>query len=81
MSNPSHLNSIRSVVQEMFGKEARLVKAVKTEDGWNVEAEVVEESEHMKKIGIPRPVYDKNVYEIELDKDFAMISYTRKEGG
>ena len=60
------------------GKEGDIVKATKTDDGWEVEIEVVEQSAYMKKIGISKPVYDKNVYRVLLDRNFELVSYERK---
>ena len=65
-------------IKEKFGKEGSIVKAVKNENGWEVEIEVVEQSEYMKRIGIPKPVYDKNIYRVILDHNFDLISYERK---
>ncbi len=65
-------------MKEMLGKEGDIVKATKTDDGWEVEIEVVEQSEYMKRIGISKPVYDKNVYRVLLDRNFELVSYERK---
>ena len=65
-------------LRDMLGKEGDIVKANKTDKGWEVEVEVVEQSEYMKKIGISKPVYDKNVYRVVLDQNFDIISYERK---
>lgn len=65
-------------MKEMLGKEGDIVKATKTDDGWEVEIEVVEQSEYMKRIGIPKPVYDRNIYQIILDRNFELVSYERK---
>ncbi len=65
-------------IKETLGKEGDIVKAVKTEGGWDIEIEVVEQSEYMKKIGILKPVYDRNVYHVILDQNFEMVSYERK---
>jgi hypothetical protein len=65
-------------MKEMLGKEGSVVKANKTDKGWEVEVEVVEQSEYMKRIGIPKPVYDKNVYRVILDQNFELVSYERK---
>ena len=65
-------------MKEMLGKEGSVVKADKTDKGWEVEVEVVEQSEYMKRIGIPKPVYDKNVYRVILDQNFELVSYERK---
>lgn len=66
-------------IKDTLGEEGRVIKAVKTADGgWEVEVEVIEQSEYMKRIGIPKPVYDKNVYQVIMDKDFNVNSYERK---
>lgn len=65
-------------IREMLGKEGNVVKADKTDKGWEVEVEVIEQSEYMKRIGIPKPVYDKNVYRVILDQSFELVSYERK---
>ncbi|MEK7083201.1 MAG: gas vesicle protein GvpO [Patescibacteria group bacterium] len=65
-------------MKEMLGKEGDIVKATKMDDGWEVEIEVVEQSEYMKRIGIPKPVYDRNIYRVTLDRNFELVSYERK---
>ena len=65
-------------IKDTLGKEGDIVKATKTKDGWDVEVEVIEQSEYMKRIGIPKPVYDKNVYRVVLDQNFGFVSYERK---
>ncbi|MBI2633272.1 MAG: gas vesicle protein [Parcubacteria group bacterium] len=65
-------------IKETLGKEGSIVKANKIDKGWEVEVEVVEQSEYMKRIGILKPVYDKNVYRVTLDQDGEMVSYERK---
>lgn len=65
-------------LRDMLGKEGDIIKADKTDKGWIVEVEVIEQSEYMKKIGIPKPVYDKNVYRVILDQNFELVSYERK---
>ncbi|KKS38462.1 MAG: hypothetical protein A3G49_05065 [Candidatus Sungbacteria bacterium RIFCSPLOWO2_12_FULL_41_11] len=65
-------------IKEMLGKEGHVIKANKTNEGWEVEVEVIEQSEYMKKIGISKPVYDKNIYRVILDQNFDLVSYERK---
>ncbi len=65
-------------LKEILGEEGDIVKATKKDDGWEVEIEVVEQSEYMKRIGISKPVYDKNVYRVLLDRNFDLVSYERK---
>lgn len=67
-----------SAIKEILNKEGEVIKATKTDSGWEIEFEVVEQSEYMKKIGIPKPVYDKNIYYVILDHNFNLLSYERK---
>lgn len=67
-----------SKAKELLGKEGKIVKAEKTDSGWEIELEVVEQSEYMKKIGIPKPVYDRDIYLVVLDRDFNLLSYERQ---
>mgnify|MGYP001581566677 CR=1 FL=1 len=65
-------------MKEVLGKEGNMTKAMKRDDGWEMEMEVVEQSEFMKKIGIAKPVYDKNIYRVILDRNFELVSYERR---
>ena len=67
-----------SIIKEILGKEGEIIKAEKTDGGWEVEIEVVEQSEYMKRIGISKPVYDRNIYHVVLDQNFNLLSYERK---
>jgi len=64
-------------IKKLLGKEGKIIKLNKTNQGWEIEIEVIEVSEHMKKIGIPTPVYDKDIYQVILDQDFEVIHYER----
>lgn len=75
---PKGIAKAVAFLRDMLGKEGDIVKADKTDKGWVVEVEVIEQSEYMKKIGIPKPVYDKNVYRVILDQNFELVSYERK---
>lgn len=65
-------------LKDEFGKEGgEVIKAAKLNDGsWDIELEVVEQSEFIKKIG--KRVYDKNIYALKLDKSYNVVSYGRK---
>jgi len=65
-------------IKKMLNKEGVVIKANKIDKGWEVEVEVIEQSEYMKRIGISKPVYDKNVYRVILDQNFDLVSYERK---
>lgn len=67
-----------SIAKELLGREGKIVKAEKTDGGWEIEVEVVEQSEYMKKIGIPKPVYDRDIYLVVLGQDLNLLSYERQ---
>ena len=77
-SVPAHIKKTQALVRDIFGESAKIISLQKTDHGFEIEAEVIEESEHMKRIGIPKPVYDKCAYKILLDNNFDLISYTRE---
>ena len=78
MGQTTGIAKATSVIKEILNKEGEVIKATKTDSGWEIEYEVVEQSEYMKKIGIPKPVYDKNIYSVLLDHNFNLLSYERK---
>lgn len=74
--------AIREIVKffkETLDADGTVIKTERAHDGgWEAEAEVIEKSAHMRKIGVSKPVYDKNFYRIHLDKNLNVISYERK---
>ncbi|MBC8234042.1 hypothetical protein H8E77_31230 [bacterium] len=61
-------------------KQGKVARARKTEEGgWEVEIEVIEESEYIKALGIPTAVYDKNLYIVGLDENLEVISCDKRE--
>ncbi|MEK9165745.1 MAG: gas vesicle protein GvpO [Patescibacteria group bacterium] len=73
------IDNAMDAIKKLLGKECKIINLNKTDQGWEIEVETIEVSEHMKKIGIPKPVYDKNVYQVVLNQDFEVIRYQRKE--
>jgi len=59
-------------------KEAKVVKATKAGLGWEIEAEVYEESSFMKSLGLATKVQDRNLYVVKLDDGLEVVSYGRK---
>jgi hypothetical protein len=74
----AHIKKVQALVSDIFGESAKIITLQKVDTGFEVEAEVIEESEHMKRIGIPKPVYDKCAYKIFLDSNFDLVSYARE---
>jgi hypothetical protein len=59
-------------------KVVKIIKAVKVSEGWEIEAEVYEESSFIKSIGLPTRVQDRNIYAVKLDDSLGVQSYERK---
>ncbi|MCG2725112.1 MAG: gas vesicle protein [Elusimicrobia bacterium] len=60
-------------------KETKVIKAVKAGNGWEVEAEVYEESSLMKALGLPVKVQDRNIYTVKLNDGMEIESYARAQ--
>jgi hypothetical protein len=71
--------AIRSFFEKTLGRDAKVIKITKSEDGWIGEAEVYEESSFIKSLGLPSRVQDRNTYEIKLTDTLEVTSYARKE--
>jgi len=71
--------TIRDFLEKTFGRDAKVIKITKSEDGWVGEAEIYEESSFIKSLGLPSRVQDRNTYEIKLTDTLEVTSYTRKE--
>jgi len=58
-----------------YEKDAVQVLGIKKiEAGWEAKVIVTETNRHLKKLGYP-PVYDKNIYFVNLDQDLEIVSY------
>jgi nickel-dependent lactate racemase len=60
-------------------KEAKVVKAVRAGAGWEVEAEVYEESSFMKSLGLATKVQDKNIYALKLSESLEVESFEKNK--
>ncbi len=69
--------AVSDFMRKVLKKEGQVIKAERTEEGWEVGVEVIEENEFIKSLGIPKTVYDRNVYLIRLDDKLEVTSYTR----
>jgi hypothetical protein len=70
---------IRDFFEKTLGRDAKVIKITKSEDGWIGEAEIYEESAFIKSLGLPSRVQDRNTYEINLSNTLEVTSYARKE--
>ena len=61
--------------------EAKVLGAVKSDDGWQVEAEVFEPSSFIKALGLRTSVQDRNMYVVKLNGRMEIEAYERKGSG
>jgi len=77
------IDQVREAIKDFFektlGRDAKVIKITKSEDGWIGEAEIYEESSFIKSLGLPSRVQDRNTYEIKLTDTLEVTSYERKE--
>ena len=59
--------------------EVKILGAVKSNDGWQVEAEVFEPSSFIKALGLQTRVQDRNLYVVKLSGRLEIEEYKRKE--
>lgn len=58
--------------------EAKVLGAVRSDDGWAIEAEVFEPSSFIKALGLPTRVQDRNLYVVKLSDRLEVEAYERK---
>jgi len=71
--------AIMDFFKKILGRDSKVIKIAKTQDGWTGEAEIYEESSFIKSLGLPTRVQDRNIYEIKLTDNLEVISYARRE--
>jgi hypothetical protein len=59
-------------------KNVKVIRVAKSDDGWDTEAEVYEESSFIKSLGLPTRVQDRNFYTVKLSDRLDVESYERK---
>ncbi len=64
--------------QTLNVKDVKVVKITKSDEGWETDAEVYEESSFIKALGLNTRVQDRNFYEVKLDDSLEVKSYGRK---
>jgi len=77
------IEDVRKAVAEFLKKtlnvkDVKVIKAIRVDDGWEIAAEVYEESSFIKALGLPTRVQDRNIYELKLDDNLEVASYERK---
>ena len=73
-------NQIIDFLIETIGYEAKVISLSKEGDTWVGIAEVFEESNFIKSIGLNTNVKDRNLYEVKLDSKLEVTSFSRTEG-
>ena len=58
--------------------EVKILGAVKSDDGWQVEAEAFEPSSFIKALGLQTRVQDRNLYVVKLSGRLEINAYERK---
>jgi len=59
-------------------EDVKVIGATKMDDGWEVEAEVYEESSFIKSLGLSTRVQDRNIYVLKLNDCLEVKSYERQ---
>lgn len=78
----ANIDEARDAVSEFLKKSlgvdaAKVVKVTKVSDGWEVEAEVYEDSSFIKSLGLPTRLKDRNTYAVKVDANLDVQSYAR----
>jgi hypothetical protein len=58
-------------------ENVKVTKLGKVGDGWEIEAEVYEESSFIKALGLASKVRDRNIYSIKMDIGLEIQSYEK----
>ena len=58
--------------------EVKILGAVKSDDGWTIEAEVFEPSSFIKALGLQTRVQDRNLYTMKMNGRLEVEAYERK---
>lgn len=79
---PPAIIGVRQKVTSFLGdalmvKSVKVVKTLKTEDGWEALAEVYEDSAFIKELGLQTRVKDRNLYEVKLAGDLEVIAFEK----
>ena len=79
----ANIEEAKTAVSEFLKKtlnvnSVKVIKVTKASDGWDTEAEVIEESLFIKSLGLPTRVQDRNIYTAKLDENLEVQSYELK---
>lgn len=68
---------IKDFLKRIIGVDGKIIKTSRTEEGWEAVVEVIDESDYIKKLGLPTTVFDRNTYELKLNDNLEVLSYER----
>ena len=82
LQKPPAIIGVREKVISFLGDtlmvdSIKIVKTLKTEDGWETLAEVYEDSAFIKELGLQTRVKDKNLYEVKLADDLEITAFEK----
>lgn len=64
--------------KSLDAEDVKVIGIAKMDSGWEVEAEVYEESSFIKSLGLSTRVQDRNVYIVKLSDSLEVESYERQ---
>lgn len=76
MAINSIINELKNAFYKILGREISITSIIPNEDGYDIEFEVIQEDEYMKKRGRKDILA---IYDVKADKDCKIISYSRRE--
>ena len=61
-----------------LSQKPKVIGTIKVGDGWEVSAQVFEESAFIKSLGLNTEVQDRHTYEVSIDKKGNVTAYNRQ---
>lgn len=71
--------ALRFLEESLNLEGAKLFAVRKLADGWEVSAEVFEDSAFIKSLGIASRTKDRNIYHLKLSPELVVVGYEREE--
>ena len=74
MSITKIVTEVKSFFEQVLGKEAHVIGVERSDNGWHVQVETVEESQYMRARALDDIV---GLYEVRIDDNLEIVSYER----
>lgn len=74
MSIQQLVGEVKGFFENVLNKEAHIIGVEKSENGWRVKVETVEDSEYMRRRALNDTMA---LYEVELNENLEILSYKR----